>query len=144
FTHEDILAIRDMKKSLYYISIKTDFLTSSQLSASLFTSTDDMEIATSPYGNNKQGFKLLLMSQINASLISMINYQYSETDFDGKFWGSSRKDTLNGIDMSVIWKENKSMSYWGKIKFVENDSTDQFNLYSFEKLVFELGISYQF
>ena len=146
FEHEDILAVRDMTQVLLSAGYMVNFESNWQLKVKLSASKDIMEDepTPSPYGNKRHALKVAVVNQLTSSLVTQIGIQHSQTDYDGAFFGNTRKDIQVVADWSLNWIIDQKLSYWAKVLWVDHHSSDTFDLYSYGKTAIEFGVNYQF
>jgi len=144
YSHEKVLELRDMTQYLLSAGYIANFESNWQLRLTLFAVADKMDIESSPYANKKFAFQLAFVNQFTSQLISRFGFQYAETDYEGSFFGHSRIDKQSSADWTLTWLINENLSYWGKVLWVDNNSNDAFELYSYKKSAIELGVNYQF
>ena len=144
YSHEKVLELRDMTQYLLSAGYMANFESSWQLRLTLFAVEDKMDIESSPYANKKLAFQLAIVNQLTSEVISRLGLQYAETDYEGSFFGHYRIDKQSSADWTSTWLINENLSYWGKVIWVDNNSNDAFELYSYKKSAVEFGVNYQF
>ena len=144
FKHENVLSIRDMKQTLVSSSYINNLTPNSQINVTLTLDEDNTDDSNSPYGNKRHGLSVAWVYQMDNTLVSQFKLSHSQTDYDGPFFGRDRKDINAMADWSLTWIVDQNMSYYGKLVYIDNHSSDPVDLYSYDKALVELGLSYKF
>ena len=105
----------------------------------LLAGMDDAKTSGSPYGNDRYGARLFGSWLLRPQATLYAEVSTLTTDFDGRFFGSSRKDDQLGFTVAFDF-QNFPFSKWSvapRLRYVQNDSNISLYEYDrFEAVVF--------
>jgi tetratricopeptide (TPR) repeat protein len=136
--YDDTLSVLDVNRFLYSLGVNRHFASRAELGVQLIGGNDNEVESGSPYGNAKFGGRISVTSPVGSSNWLSAALGVLESDYDGLFFGSPRKDTqwtaLLQYEFRDVWTRGLSVS--PRVRYVENDSDVE--LYSYDRT--EMGI----
>jgi hypothetical protein len=112
---------------------------SGRLGLALLAGTDDAKQSGSPYSNDRYGARLFGSWLLRPQSTLYAEVSSMTTDFDGTFFGASRKDDQRGVMVAFDF-QNFPFAKWSvapRLRYVKNDSNVSLYEYDrFEAVVF--------
>lgn len=136
--HRNSIEILDVDRTLATLGFAYRPTTAAVINLSIIGGQDDERISGSPYGNSKFGgrlsFRALMgRAHVTGSIGSL------ESDYDGLFFGGSRKDTqttlLLQLEFRDVWRDGLSLI--PRLRYIDNDS--DISLYQYHRT--EVGLT---
>lgn len=136
--YDETLDVLDVNRFLYTLGVNRHFASRAQVSAQLIGGNDNEVQSGSPYGNTKFGARLSVASPVGSSVWMSAALGALESDYDGLFFGSPRKDTQLTAVLQFEFRDvmTRGLSITPRVRYVENDSDVE--LYSYDRT--EMGI----
>lgn len=106
---------------------------SGRIGAALLVGKDDAREATSPYGNDRYGAKVYASWLIQSQSSIYVELSDMTSDYDGQFFGSSRKDELFAATVSLDF-QNFPAAKWSvapRVRYMKSDS--DVSLYDYDR-----------
>jgi tetratricopeptide (TPR) repeat protein len=136
--YDDTLSVLDVNRFLYSLGVNRHFASRAQIGAQLIGGNDNEVQSGSPYGNAKFGGRISVASPVGTSTWMSAALGVLESDYDGLFFGSARKDTQWTAVLQFEFRDvlTRGLSVTPRVRYVENDSDVE--LYSYDRT--EMGI----
>ena len=136
--YEDSIGILNVDRLLYSVGLTRPVMEDASLKFELIGGNDSERQAGSPYGNSKAGGRISISAPVarNATIFGSIGYL--ETDYDGMFFGASRKDEQATAMLQLDYRDvlAAGLTIIPRILYVDNDS--DVDLYKYDRT--EVGV----
>ena len=122
--HDDAIDTLDVDRVLYSAGLTYRFASPGRFGIEVIGGDDSARKAASPYGNSKLGGRLTLFLPIGANGSLFASTGSLTSDYDGLFFGSSRKDTQISTLVQITFDDVgiDGLSLTPRIRYVDNDS----------------------
>jgi hypothetical protein len=100
----------------------------------LLAGTDNAKRSTSPYGNDRFGARLYASWLLRPQASIYVELSQMSTDYDGRFFGASRKDDLFGASVALDF-QNFPFAKWSvapRVRYMKSDSN--ISLYEYDRV----------
>jgi hypothetical protein len=100
----------------------------------LLAGVDDARQSGSPYGNNRFGARVFGSWLVRPRSMLLAEISHTRTDFDGSFFGASRKDDQLGLSVALDLQDFPA-AHWSvapRLRYLNNDSN--ISLYEYDRL----------
>jgi hypothetical protein len=137
--YDESIEVLDVDRVMYGLGMTRRFSSRAQLSVQLLGGNDNERQEGSPYGNSKLGGRASLSAPVGDSAWLLASLGTLESDFDGLFFGTPRKDTLFSSVLQLEFRDvlTDGLAIIPRVRYVNNDSDVE--LYSYDRT--ELGIA---
>ena len=135
---DDAIDVLDVDRVLYTVGLARRLSAASRLSFQAIGGSDNEKHSGSPYGNSKAGGRLSLSTELGNAAFLHATLGSLTTDFDGLFFGLSRKDTQLTTGLRVEFRDvfTTGLTLMPGIRYVDNDS--DVALYDYDRT--EIGL----
>ena len=136
--YDDAIEVLDVDRLLYTLSAAYRFSGLAHLKVEAIGGQDNESESGSPYGNSKIGGRLSLAAPLGDAYLSAAVGSL-ESDYDGLFFGGSRKDTQLTSSLQIEFRDlfTEGLSLVPRIRYVDNDS--DIALYKYDRT--EIGFT---
>jgi tetratricopeptide (TPR) repeat protein len=136
--YDELIEVLDVDRLLGTAGIAYRFASTGSIRLELIGGNDSERQQGSPYGNSKVGGRLSLNAPMGQQAFLFASVGSLESDFDGLFFGMSRKDSQATAILQVEFRDvfTQGLSLVPRLRYVDNDS--DITLYKYDRT--EVGL----
>lgn len=136
--HGDAIEVLDVDRILYSVGLGYRFARETVLTLSAIGGSDSERNTGSPYGNDRSGASLGLVSPLGRSYLRL-SAGVLTSDYDGLFFGAAREDTQTSVTAEIEFRDVgvTGLSIIPQLRYLDNDS--DVDLYKYDRA--ELGVA---
>lgn len=136
--YEDSIGILNVDRLLYSLGLMRPVMGDASVKFELIGGNDSETQSGSPYGNSKAGVRFSISAPVTRNTRMFGSIGYLETDYDGMFFGASRKDDQTTAMLQLEFRDvlAAGLAIIPRVLYIDNDS--DVGLYTYDRT--EVGV----